>query len=144
MVNKKKKYGILIALLLIVSFFVFQGLLFGWFFPPKPAIVVHLARNTTEILGFTYAKNPGSLMCIACDGFSARGSIVLNNKTICETSNGYIGLGETYMPLLCPRDISKYEGETVEVAVIGSVNKVEKPDHKTLKLEFKKKDDFRS
>ncbi len=141
---KKKRNAIIITILLILVFFVVQGLVYGWFFPPKPAVVVYLASNTTEILGFTYAKHPGSLMCIACDGFYAKGEIIYDHKVICTSENGYIGLGETYMPLLCPKEIKKYEGKTVTVNVIGSINNIKTEDSKTLKMEFKNKDEFRS
>lgn len=141
--EKKKKVRLGVIFLFIIGFFIIQGLIYGWFFQPKPAVVVYLARNTTEILGFTYAKHPGSLMCIACDDFSAEVEVTHKNKIICKSSNGYIGLGYTYMPVLCENNLEEYKGKEVTIHANGSVNKQEKKDIKTLILEFKKKDELR-
>ena len=142
MKKKIKKNESLTIIGLVLLSFLFIGINSDWS-PPRPAILVYLKTNTTQIIGFTYDKKTPIMMCMACDKFSASGKVVYDNKTICETQNSAISLGDIYLSLLCSEDLKTFEGQTVTVEVNGSVNDVSSKDIKVLKLEFKKKNDLR-
>jgi len=138
--NKEKIIGGVIIIFLILML----GLYYGWFSPAKPSVILHLAPNSTEILGFTYAKYPGTLQCIACTGFTGIIKVYYEETLICESKESLIGLGEATMPVRCDKSLSDYENKIVKVEAIGRVTPagsktMESYDEKTLKLEFIRK-----
>jgi hypothetical protein len=141
--NKKLK-EILIFISLMIFLLVAMGIVYGWFSPAKPSVILHLAPNITEIKGFIYAKYPGSLACIACTGFYGEVRVYYNDTLICNAKDSLIGLGEANIPIRCADSLANYENETVRVEAIGKVTPslgqtIESYDNKTLVLKIIRK-----
>lgn len=140
--KNKTKEGLISAGVIIFLIFLL-GLYYGWFFPPQPSVILHLAPNKTEIKGFVYAKYPGSMQCIACVNFFGEVKVFYNQTLICDSSDSLISIGEVNIPIRCSKDLAKYEGKEVTVDATGKVtpaggSMIESYDNKSLILNFTK------
>lgn len=129
------------GIILAVIFLLIMGLIYGWYFPAKPSVLIELSPNHTEILGFTYAKYPGTLHCASCVQFYAQVKVYYKENLICEEEESVISLGKVILPIRCNKDLKNYEGKEVKVIAIGKAtpawrDTIETKDEKILNLTF--------
>jgi len=139
--KKQLKGDILAGVLILLGFIVVFGFMYGWFFPAKPSVLLHLAPNYTNITGFAYAKYPGSMMCIACTNFHGIVKVYHNDALICEADESQINLGEVLLAIRCNKELANYEGKEVLVEATGRVTHagsraIESYDQKNITLTF--------
>ena len=139
---KKKNKQILQGVVFwVIIIFGVLGLWSGCFSPSKPSVILHLAPNITEIEGFSLAKYPGSLMCVACTNFYGEVYVYHNSTLICQADDSTISTGEIILPIKCTNELKKYLNQEVKVKAIGRVtpfgsNTIESYDEELLKIVF--------
>ncbi|MBI2628624.1 hypothetical protein HYW74_00900 [Candidatus Pacearchaeota archaeon] len=132
------------VVVMLLILFVLLGFYYGWFLPAKPSVVVDISGNTTNILGFAYARYPGTMQCLACENFYVKVFVYKDDVLICESEESTISLGGVRLPIQCNNNLELFEGELVKVIAEGSVTpawqeSIKSRDEKLLNLTFANK-----